>query len=456
MSASLFLVSLPVLFFAHIGVDNTLLIGGGNVGTSGYVTNETIQQLRILKSIGANGCRTNLYPGAYLSGGKDWSKPTPENALDEFMQAAANYSIMPMILFEYYADYYPKMGFGTEEQWFGIGKVFASYVRPGGEWIRKEKLLNRVYPEGYGVTRFTAINEPDDENQFTNDTLTPGPEEYAAAIRGLARGVKSVDATLSVMPGGFMSVNAFDDCTLRGLGKHLAPLWNDGTLDGIDLHTYYDVQYAPMKNTFKHSSQANYDCIMTANNITTPIKFSSTEFNFKARLVSDEQAAPRFLTSMWDALTVSTLGGINLGTLAFPWNLFEETQSIPQFALAESFSPYKPNARGKVFQMVLEILNMCTWKFVGIQTRDLGVSQLRCIDSNTTLFVWQDLQGWSTVYQTNVFEVEVYNNLKNVSTYGWDGLRGTQKLPPPRPGYSMNRVNVTGIQGNETYMFVFQ
>jgi hypothetical protein len=33
-------------------------------------------------------------------------------------------------------------------------------------------------------------------------------------------------------------MNAYDDPTLNGLGPVLAPLWNNGTLDALDLHTY--------------------------------------------------------------------------------------------------------------------------------------------------------------------------------------------------------------------------
>ena len=229
-------------------IASCVLLGGGNVGTNGVVGNDTLLQLDVLYRLGAGSCRTNLYPSSFLpslsDGALNWSAPDP-TILDSFLGAALARNITPILLFEYYAQYYPTLGFGTKDSWARIGVAFSRYAGPGGVWP-----IAHSAPSSWGVTVFTAINEPDGGSgnlSFLPGGALPGPAAYVEALSGLSSGVKGVlGAAATVCPGGFMSVNAFDDPSLRGLGPFLAPLWNSGVLDCIDLHTYYDVQYAPM------------------------------------------------------------------------------------------------------------------------------------------------------------------------------------------------------------------
>ena len=187
-------------------------------------------------------------------------------------------------------------------------------------------------PASFGITSFSAINEPDIGDGFVPGG-NPGPDAYAYALAGLSIGVQvcGTPSNRVVFPGGFASVNAYGDCTLRGLVPHLAPLWGNGSLDGIDLHTYYDVQYAPMEGTYAHSAQANYDCVVAAAGASSrPLSFATTEFNFKERLVDDAYAARGLLTGIWDQLGLSSLPSAN-STIpqtpqtmrAFVWNAFD-------------------------------------------------------------------------------------------------------------------------------------
>ena len=210
---------------------------------------------------------------------------------------------------------------GTYEQWVGLGKAFAEHCRPNGTWAREHGVKN------WGITIYTAFNEPDGGDYKAGGAI--GPPRYVAALKGIADGVHSVEASLKVLPGGFLSPNAFRDWTLRGLGSALAPLWNDGTLDGIDLHTYYDVQYAPMEKTYERSAQNNFDQVKKACGITRDIHFYATEFNYKKRLVEEDQAAKGFLTGLWDNLGVVKKDGKTGATMfAFPWNLFNDAQKM--------------------------------------------------------------------------------------------------------------------------------
>lgn len=199
-------------------------------------------------------------------------------------------------------------GFGTRSQWSRIGRAFASYLMPGGQWAKANNA-----PSHFGITDYSAINEPDDGTGFVSGGL-PGPIAYAEALAGLSEGVQTavakngaVDPQLRTMPGGFMSANAFGDCTLRGLAPTLGQLWRNGTLAAIDLHTYFDIQYAPMEKTFRHSSQANFDCVLKAAGLPlvgSTVKFVTTEFNFKKRAVSEEDAARGMFTAIVDQLSV--------------------------------------------------------------------------------------------------------------------------------------------------------
>lgn len=237
---------------ASVAIARPILLGGGNVGSNGDSEADVIAQLGLLAQVGAGSCRTNLYPSSFLpttpGGALNWSSPNP-SVLDDFLGAALARNVTPMLLFEYYAQYLPSLGFGTGDEWAGIGAAFAAYAGPGGSWATAHGA-----PPGWGVSVFSAINEPDGGSgnlSFLPGGALPGPQAYAEALSGLSRGVKGVLGIggATVCPGGFMSMNAFGDATLRGLGPFLAPLWNSGILDCIDLHTYYDVQYAPMVST---------------------------------------------------------------------------------------------------------------------------------------------------------------------------------------------------------------
>jgi hypothetical protein len=278
-----------------------------------------------------------------------------------------------------------------------------------------------------------------------------------------------------------MSVNAFGDATLRGLGTFLAPLWNNGTLDCIDLHTYYDVQYAPMAGTFAHSSQANYDAVIAANGITAPIGFHATEFNFKRRLVDEGAAAVGLLTGVWDQLGVSSSAkdapAAPVGGLAFPWNLFDLNASDVDYGLAVSDAPYIPTARGCAWGMVLGLLGSSGspwgWAWSSADPRETGVYRLEPATSAAasalaavpeqplcnsapgitpprTLVAWQDRAAWSTLAGSSTFKLTgLPPGASVVDVYAWDGWRSSVVAPS-----GGGNVTVTGFPGNETYVFL--
>lgn len=278
------------------------------------------------------------------------------------------------VLCRYYAPQFVNgSGFGTKAQWVKIGKTFAEYLMPGGEWSVKNGA-----PSDFGITEYSAFNEPDGGNGFPPGGVL-GPIAYVTALAGLSEGVQEAarlhanhtlddvgnsigSPTLLTFPGGFMHVNAFGDCTLHGLAPFLGPLWANGTLSGVDMHTYFDIQYAPMEHTYKHSSQANFDCVMAAAGVTrepggTPagIRFTTTEFNYKQRNVTEEYAAKGLFTAIIDQYTVVDSSGTPISYRFYPWNLFNSPDTDANYGMATSLSPYTPTARGCTWARVLAL-----------------------------------------------------------------------------------------------------
>ena len=404
--------------------------------------------------MGLGGARTNLYPGAYIKDGSNWSQPTPET-MDAFMAAALAANVTPILLFEYYSPQFDAAtGWGSWEQWRGVGAAFCAYLCPGGTWA-----LRVGAPVGFGVTVFTAVNEPDIGQGFVTGGAV-GPAAYAAGLSGLSAGVKGVFATARVLPGGFAAPNARGDMTLGGLAPHLGPLWANETLDGLDLHTYYDVQYAPMNGTFAHSTQANYDGVLAAAGIggssARGISFATTEFNFKERLVNDTVAAAGFLTGIWDQLTVSSLQNEPLAAQAFPWNIFNNRSVDVDYFMAASLGPpYQPAPRGCAFALVAALLRVAgggaDWAWESVDPRGTGVARLRA-PSGALLVVWQNRPAWTSLPDTHAFELAgLAPGTAAVRVYGWEGLRRTLAVPPAAAS-----VNITGLPGGETYMFLAQ
>ena len=410
------------------------MMGGGNF-TNGEVDKTLDYQLRVLKTLGATQCRVNLYPHIYTINRK-WDQPNAK-AIDPLMGRLHDAGIRPMLLFEYYSQYRGEIGLGTYEQWKAIGRAFAGRYRPGGDWAKENNI-----GDAFGIVLYTAFNEPELGDFRLGGAF--GPRPYVESLRGLADGVHSVDRTLRVAPGGFMAANAWKDWSLRGIGPALAPLLNDGTLAGLDLHTYYDVQSAPMEGGYACSAQNNFDQIKRVCGITRDIEFFSSEFNYKLRLCKPEQAAAGLLTGIWDNLAIVGNDGRSLKTgLALPWNLFNERSKDEQFGMALSAEPYAPTPSGKVIQLVLELTK--DMRIVAADTRRTGMIAL--VGGSRTMWVWQNRAGWTDEPGAPVELFGVPAAAHEVEVYGWDGLR-------TRAAVKGGAISIEGLEKEQTYMFV--
>ncbi|CAN5265478.1 hypothetical protein BH11PSE4_BH11PSE4_40070 [soil metagenome] len=400
--------------------------GGGNIVT--HLTGApSVQMYQALRDVGARLGRMNSYGWRDLD-----RKPQPHN-FDAAMREAHRRGITPIMLFEYDGSYQflqPPQPIGSYDDWFVTGQVFARRFRPDGEW----GIENGV--KGWGATVFTAINEPDVLANIPHDA-------YRDALAGLADGVHSVDPALRVVPGGFATCNSALDATLRGYGPAIAGLLEQGKLDGIDLHTYYNAKWYPITRGHEFSVQTCFNRVKAAMGLTRDINFYATEYNIARDGAWEDPslAARLFLTAFWDEIgVVGADGRTSVSVLAFPWNLGDTGSSEgPAYAMAVSQAPWKPDRRAEVLRRVLSLAGDMT--FTSLDPRD---GRFTLEGKAGQLMVWQNLPGW-TDNPGPVWEVQLPDWARSAELWAWDGRRREVAV-------SGGKAVITGLSGNETYM----
>jgi hypothetical protein len=384
-------------------------VGGGNLTTHAFGA-PSAQLYAALRGVGATLGRMDSYGWRTLD-----RKPTPQD-FDAAMREAHAHGVTPIILLEYEGSYQfldPPQPIGSYDDWFAAGVAYAKRFRPDGEWAKANHVT------GWGVTVFSAINEPDVQ-------ATIPREDYRRALEGLADGVHSVDPALEVIPGGFATCNSHGDATLRGYGPAIAPLLRDGRLAGIDLHTYYNARWYPLTKGRDFSAQSCFDRVKKAIGVERDIAFYATEYNIAQ---SEDWARPEvgaklFLTAFWDEMSVVGADGRRPATVfAMPWNL-ADTGAIegPAYAMAVTADPWRPDARGVALRNVLKLAG--DMHFTGID-REKG--RLALEGPQGLLFVWLDLEGWTDAPGRS-WTVRLPLWAKTVELWGWDGLRRSARV----------------------------
>lgn len=409
------------------------LLGGGNfTNEAAHSTND----LTYMRKLNISWARLNLYPQYY------YSKQSPKtDSIEKVISDMYSHKITPMILFEYYGSYEKKgIPIGDYSKWFSIGQAYAETYRPGGTWAAERGIKD------WGVTVFSAFNEPDVERTIPY-------EKYYQALKGLADGVHSVDPDLKVIPGGFSSQNAFSDWSLKGYGPAIAELLNNGTLDGLDLHTYYDDKYAPILGTYKNSAQNNFDQIKKRLGLTRDIHFYSTEFNVKQSkpphsAQTEEYLAKQFLTAIWDNLGVVKNDGHTPATqFAMPWSLLQTGQEDKLYGMRTEHeeSASQTVSRTKVLQLVTEVTADASFEYLDPKKKGEYV----LTSPGKKIWVWQNVKGWSNrtgpTYQID----NIPSGAKELAVYRWNGLNEVIPLDDGKRTVTLNNLNQ-----DETYMFV--
>ena len=402
-------------------------IGGGNLVTH-LAGKPPVEQLyEALHGVGAKMGRMDSYGWRTLD-----RRPTPRD-FDAAMLEAHKNGITPVILLEYEGSYQtlnPPQPIGSYNDWFAAGKAMAERFRPDGEWGRENEI------SGWGATIFTAVNEPDVQATIPRDA-------YHDAMAGLADGVHSVDPTLRVVPGGFATCNSHGDATLRGYGPAIADLLEDGRLDGIDLHTYYNDRWYPMTRGREFSVQTCFDRIKQAMALKRDVKFYATEFNVaRAGEWEDFRTVARlFLSAFWDQVAVVGQDGRSPAmVLAFPWNLADTPRvDGPHYAMAVTENPWSPEVRGVVLKTILQLAGDMT-----VTSIDKRRGLIALANTDAELFVWQNLPGW-TDQPGRMLELTLPDWAHTIEIWGWEGLR--RRLPVTGGKYTIGELNE-----NETYM----
>ncbi len=400
-------------------------IGGGNIVT--HLTGAPTAQLySALRGVGAKLGRMDSYGWRDLD-----RKPIPDN-FDAAMLEAHQQGITPIILLEYEGSYQtlqPPQPTGSYDDWFAAGQAFARRFRPNGEWAIENGI------ENWGAEVFTAINEPDIQATIPRDV-------YRDALAGLADGVHSIDKSLRVVPGGFATCNSAGDATLRGYGPAIAGLLEDGRLDGIDLHTYYNARWYPLTKGRDFSVQDCFDRIKAAMGLKRDINFYATEFNIaRDGAWQDPKLAARlFLTALWDQVGVVRADGSSATMLALPWNLCDTPRiDGPSYAMAESEAPWRPDPRAVTLRYVLQIAGD-----MKLTSLDPKGGRYTLEGEAGQLLVWQNLPGW-TETPGAVWDVQLPPWARAAELWAWDGKRRDVAIAD-------SKAKVTGLSGKETYM----
>jgi hypothetical protein len=407
--------------FAHADVPATL--GGGNIPNN---LTKARPQFEALNAVGAGMCRIPVSPNDY---GLESGEPHPEK-LDDLVLLAHRHGIEPVLLFEYYTRWHPSLQ--GHARWSTIGQAYAKRFQPNSNWLKSRGIRN------WGVRFYSAINEP--TWRSNNPTPIP-PEDYAAALEGLADGIHLVDVSLKVSPGGWIegSLKRKD----HAYSKAAASLFNNGKLHAICIHRYWDIDHIPMKDRYDWSLQSQFDEVKRNAGITADVAFLTDEMNFKKREITEEEAAKGFLTALWDALAVVGNDGNRVTEFVMPWNIFHLTTKDTNYGLCTQLTPWTPVARGKVLKLVCELTDGV--EFVSCDPKESGEFVLE--GPGKKIWVWQNRKAWTNRPGTSFSLRAVPKDAARLSVYGWDGLRRMIELD------GEVSVDVGQLTPGETYMF---
>lgn len=279
-------------------------LGGGNISRN---LPKAELQFKVLNTVGAGMCRIPVSPGDYGLGA---GQPHPER-LDELILLTHQYGIEPIVLFEYYTRWHPKLH--GHERWFAIGQAYARRFQPNSDWLKSEAIRD------WGIRYYGAINEP----TWKSNNPKPVPaKDYTAALEGLADGVHAVNEDLKVNPGGWI-----EGLLRRGehvYSKAVAPPFNNDKLCAIGIHRYWDVDYIPIKDRYDWSLQSQFEEVKREAGITADVALYTDEMNVKKQKITEGESARDFLTALWDGLGVVGSDGQRITEFVLPWKLVRE------------------------------------------------------------------------------------------------------------------------------------
>lgn len=325
---------------------------------------------------------------------------------------------------------------GTYDQWFDTGNEYAQRYRPNSSWLKSKGIYN------WGVQYYAAFNEFDVYN-FSRAEYGP---QYHDALEGLADGVHQASSGLKVLPGGFQQPDKSFSWNLNEWGPYLVDLWNDGKLDGIDLHVYAtgDGNGGQLPNrNWAESAQRLFDRVKSELGITRDINFYCTEFNVRDTSSSEDHLAKRFFTQLWDRLSVVKENGDAATEIALAYHCFDEG-SGEQFHLATDLDPVQLKQRGQTMKLVSDLAASAVLISDGHYGSGIHIFEA----GGRKLWVWQNLNGWTNQYSTSITITGIPSSVSKIKVYDYK-----HKIKSVSTNGNSS-VTITGLNKDETYVFL--
>ncbi|MBV6645595.1 MAG: DNRLRE domain-containing protein [Cyclobacteriaceae bacterium] len=386
-----------------------------------------------IQAAGLTYTRIGITPNLYLQG----ETPKPES-IDSIIFLLYQEGIVPMLLVEHNPD---NGALGSETKWFNIGAAFAERFKPNSSFLTSNGI------QDWGITQYSAINEP----LFGNVTNFP-VAEYIAATKGFADGVHSVDTALQVAPGGLQEVPLF--LRTNPYMDDLAALFNDGTLNALDVHRYYDRGNAFNLQFKDKSHQALIDSLKKWHGITEDFRVWSTEYNARGT-GNDDDNAKDFVTGTWDLLTVKGSDGKFVSDFALTFRTYLPVSSNENLGMAVSLFPFLGNAKGIAHQM---LANITEGLHLASGDETTGVDVLE--GENKKMWVWHNRDQWSSMAGTSftINSIPSYAKVLEVYRYNsWVALEGSTGTPAPFRSLDvdgLNSIQIDNLPTGETIMFL--
>ncbi len=380
--------------------------------------------------------------------GTSYNRNNTNGEMDSYILAVKAHNLTPYLLVEYYG-YYGDIANGTGNiynYWRALGQNIATRYQPNSAWLKSQGISN------WGITCYSAINEPDIpiDGQGQPIDLSRGIplNDYYGAIQGFADGIHAVNSGLKVIPGGFARPNAYGDGTGGGYISKLAPLFNNGTLDGVDLHLYSggapSGDYGPM---------ALFRSVKNNSGISADINHYCTEFNYDDNSQTPQKQAEWELSFIWAHLGVGGNGQNGLSNLKSQVELAFDIGTLSsqaKWGLTQSFNPWVPTVPGQTMQFVAQ--QSAGMHFSDIQPWNYGYYVLDGNNSSKRMWVVENHTGWAWGNPRSSFTCSgIPTGTTQLLVYGWDGFNGPRQTIPVASGTSSVTVNNLG---NECYMIV--
>jgi hypothetical protein len=423
-------------------------------------------QFQILNTNKVKMARINAYPGDYWNG----SAPVTSTTMDNTILQAHSYGITPTIHFSYYAFYLTSynLQLGSSSKWYNIGRAYALRYAPNSSWLQSKGISN------WGVTTYIAFNEPDLPQWWTNTSANGVPAgtsmpihsgspytsqfggNYHDALEGFSNGVKSVSTSLKVINGGFATQNSERNYTARGFASGVADLFNNGKLDGMNLHTYNDNWYAPLYPSGGWNNEwavhRQFALVKSNSGITRDIDFYSDEFNYKnydtyGATLDEDRTARNFFTVLWQHLGVPKNNGTSATKMALVWTLFYGEDDYKMWN-GSSLSPYQPRKSARTYAFVAE--QTAGMEFATLDPFNTGEWTLT--GNGKKIWVWTNMRSYTNHLNSAWTINGIPSGTTQLRVYGWDGFNGPRQTINVAAGQTS--ATISGLAENETHMVV--